>query len=111
MAEFGFPEELISLTRLTLMNPKNKLRLLRYIEQASSDPLAPLEFNIALEKAIRSNTMYRKSSQLLGYTDDVDLTGRSIDIVSEEFSKLSKATEDKSLEANEGKTKYMIVSS
>ena len=36
-----------------------------------------------------NSTIYRKSSQLLGYADDLDLTGRNVDVVKEEYLKLN----------------------
>lgn len=74
---------------MTLANVKSQVRIRGQLSDPfetmdglrQGDPLATLLFNIALEKAIRScdvdtnNTIYRKSSQLLGYADDIDLVG------------------------------------
>ena len=108
MAEFGFPEKLISLTKMTLTNVMSQVRIQNAPSEffeimdgvRQGDPLATLEFNIALEKAVRScsvdsnSTIYRKSSQLLGYADDIDLVGRREDVVKDEFSKLKEAARD-----------------
>jgi len=60
------------------------------------DGLASLFFNIVLEKVIResnvetSGTIFRKLSQLLGYADDLDLIGRNVDIVKENYTKFEE---------------------
>ena len=125
MAEFGFPEKLISLTMLTLTNVKSQVRIRNLLSDffdimdglRQGDPLSTLLLNVALEKAVRSctvdtsNTIYRKSSQLLGFADDIDLAGRSVDVVKDEFTKLSRAAAHIGLEVSESKTKYMATSS
>lgn len=52
------------------------------MDLSQGDALACLAPNIALEKVIRiikiqtTDTMYRRTTQLLAYTDDVDIVGR-----------------------------------
>lgn len=52
------------------------------MDLSQGDALACLAPNIALEKVVRSikiqttDTMYRRTTQLLAYTDDVDIVGR-----------------------------------
>ena len=58
-----------------------------------------------------TNTIYRKSSQLLGYADDLDLAGRNVDIVKEEYTNLSGVAGSMGLEVNEDKTKYLVTTS
>ena len=60
------------------------------------DGLAALFFNIVLEKVIResnvetSGNIFRKLSQLLGYADDLDLIGRNVDTVKENYTRLEE---------------------
>jgi hypothetical protein len=80
------------------------------------DPLSTLLFNVVLEKVVRdsnvetSGTIYRKASQLLGYADDLDLVGRNVDIVKENYGNLESRASVYGLEVNEDKTKYLVVS-
>ena len=125
MAEFGFPAKLIALTKLTLLNVKARVRIRNNLSEIfetmdglrQGDPLATLLFNIVLEKIVRnstvetSGTIYRKTSQLLGYADDLDMVGRNVDIVKENYTKLDSSASIYGLEVNERKTKYMVTSS
>lgn len=122
MAEFGFPNKLIALTRLTLTHVKARVKIRNNLSETfetidglrQGDPLSTLLFNIVLEKVIRtsmietSGTIYRKTSQLLGFADDLDLIGRSADIVSENYARLEEKAAVYGLEVSESKTKYMV---
>lgn len=125
MEEFGFPGKLIALTKLTLSHVRSQVRIRNNLSETfetidgfrQGDPLSTLMFNIVLEKAIRSSnvetsgTIYRKSSQLLGYADDLDTIGRNVDIVKENYTKLDESAAVYGLEVNEEKTVYMKTSS
>src|SRR6201990_1734370 len=118
MEEFGFPAKLIALTKLTLLNVKARVRIRNNLSEIfetmdglrQGDPLATLLFNIVLEKIVRnstvetSGTIYRKTSQLLGYADDLDMVGRNVDIVKENYTKLDSSASIYGLD--ERKTKY-----
>lgn len=73
-------------------------------------------FNIVLEKVIRSSnvetsgTIYRKTSQLLGFADDLDLMGRNVEIVKENYESLESSAAVYGLEVSESKTEYMVAS-
>ena len=51
------------------------------------DPFSTLLFNLVLEAAARtmamdtSHTIFTKSSQLLGFVDDLDVIGRNMDVI------------------------------
>ena len=62
-----------------------------YKRQLQGDALACLLFNLALEKAMRdagidsSRTVFNRLVQVLGYTNDLDKIGRSLQAVTEAF--------------------------
>ncbi len=125
MAEFNFPKKLIDLSKLTLSHVRAKVRIRNNLSDAfevmdglrQGDGLASLFFNIVLEKVIResnvetSGTIFRKLSQLLGYADDLDLIGRNVDIVKENYTKVEEKGAEFGLKVSEKKTKYMTTSS
>lgn len=122
MEQFGFPHKLIALAKLTLSSVTSKVRIRNRLSDAfntedglrQGDPLATLLFNIALEKAVRCcnvdtcSTIYRKSSMLLAYADDVDIIGRNVRQVKETFVALRRGAAELGLKVNEDKTKYMV---
>ena len=121
MYEFGIPDKLVRLIKMTMLNivchvkikcdtsrpfePKNGLR--------QGDALACLLFNLALEKVVRdsninaSGNLYTKSVQLLAYADDVDIAARSIPDMREAFIKMESAAANMGLIVNKEKTKIM----
>src|ERR1700743_2498323 len=58
-----------------------------------------------------SNTIFTKSSQLSGFSDDLDVIGRNMDVVKEKFIALEEDGSNFGLKVNDGKTEYIIVSS
>lgn len=123
MEEFGVPDKLISLTKLTLNGAKSQVRIRNKLSDVfdieeglrQGDPLATLLFNLMLEAAVRNmdmdtgSTIFTKSSQLLGFADDLDIIGRSMDVVKEKFVSLDRKGTDLGLKVNDAKTEYMIV--
>jgi len=122
MEEFGFPQKLIAMSKLTLTQVTAQVQI-RGIKSDTfetidgvrqGDPLATLFFNIVLEKCIRrttintSSTIFTTSAQLLGYADDIDVVGRNMGAVKEAFLLLEREASEMGLKVNEEKTKYMI---
>ena len=124
MEEFGVPIKLISLTKLTLDGANSRVRIRSKLSDAfdieeglrQGDPLATLLFNLILEAAVRtmdidtSSTIFTKSSQLLGFADDLDILGRNMEAVKEKFTALDRKSTDLGLKVNDAKTEYMIIS-
>src|ERR1700753_3729631 len=108
MEEFGIPSKLISLIKLTLRGANSRVRIRNKLSDAfdieeglrQGDPLATLLFNLILEAAVRAMDMdtrsqiFTKSSQLLGFADDLDLIGRNMDVVKEKFVALDNRGSD-----------------
>jgi hypothetical protein len=72
-----------------------------------------LLFNIALEGVIRragidtSGTIYRKSVQLFGFADDIDIVARTLEKMTETYIRLKAEAGRIGLAINASKTKYM----
>lgn len=124
MVELGYPKKLIDLSRMTLSHVRARIRIRNNLSDIfeaeeglrQGDGLAALFFNIVLEKVIResnvetSGTIFRKLSQLLGYADDLDLIGRNVDIVKENFTNIEEKGAEFGFKVSEKKTKYMTTS-
>ena len=84
---------------MTLTHTNSRVRIRNKLSEAfditeglrQGDPLSTLLFNLILEAAVRtmamdtSNTIFTKSSQLLGFADDLDVIGRNMDVVKEKI--------------------------
>jgi hypothetical protein len=76
--------------------------------------LVPNLFNIALEYVIRqlsvqtTSTIFHKSVQLIGYTDDINIMGRMKRAISEAHGELKERAKEVGLIINVGKTKAMV---
>ena len=102
---------------------QSKVKIYKHISESfytgkglrQGDALACLLFNIAMEKVIRDSnidtraTIYTKSTQILGYADDLEIVSRSIRDLRDTFTKLETAARKMGLQINEEKTKYMEI--
>lgn len=92
----------------TLSSPFESRRGLR-----QGDGLSCLLFNVALEGVVRragidtSGTIFRKSVQLLGFADDIDIMARNFVAMSETYIRLKAEASRIGLAINVSKTKYM----
>ncbi|RLU18885.1 hypothetical protein DMN91_009243 [Ooceraea biroi] len=125
MREIRIPEKLIRLTRMTMRGTISRVKLGNRISEViivkndlrQGDPIAPLLFNIVLQKAVRDagldvnrGTIFTKSKMILGFADDLDIIGRTRRDMDEAFSKLEEEAAKQGLKVNEEKTKVMMVS-
>src|ERR1700744_796821 len=58
-----------------------------------------------------SNAIFTKSSQLLGFADDLDVIGRTMDVIKEKVIALEEGGSNFGFKINDEKTEYMVVSS
>lgn len=79
------------------------------------DGLAPILFNIVLEKVIREaidntgGSIINKSHQVIGYADDINLVARSEREIKESYRKIETQAQKVGLQVNEQKTKMLTV--
>ena len=125
MSSFGIPAKLNRLCWLTLANTVSVVKVDGETSEQfttkqgfrKGDPLSCDFFNLCLEKIIRDSkthtkgTIYNKSTQILGYADDLDIIGRRREDVEGSFVGIEQAAERVGLKINAGKTKYMLASS
>ena len=121
MAEFGIPNKLINLTKMTLKVTNNQVKIQNKLtEQFSThngirqgDSLSTLLFNIGLEKIIRNielnpgGTIFSRSRQILGFADDVVLLARNTNNLEESLTQMQEIAIQAGLEINNNKTKYL----
>jgi hypothetical protein len=123
MRDMGIPDKLIRLTELTMTNNCAMVKLRKMLCRQfdikegvrQGDPLACLLFNISLENLIRDaevetrGTIFNKSVQIMAYTGDIVIAGRSLAVVKETFISMEKAAKEMGLTVNENKTKFMAL--
>jgi len=121
MSEFGIPDKLIRLCKMTLKNARSVVKVGNNLSEPfdtkrgfrQGDTLSCDFFNILMEKIIyaaglrHNGTIFYKSVMPLAYADDIDIIGRSKREVSSAFSKFVKEAEKMGLAVNEDKTKYL----
>jgi exonuclease III/ribosomal protein S28E/S33 len=123
MSEGGFPNKLIRLLKATLTNVRCCVKVQGSLSSEfeamtglrQGDELSTKLFNIALEGVCRrakvemQGTIFKKSSQLLGFADDIDIVGRNLRSISDTYSRLEKEANKMGLRVNEDKTKFLMV--
>lgn len=122
MYELEIPAKLIRLTKMTLDETQNRVRVngelsrefIADVGLRQGDPLSPVLFNLALERVIRranlnrDNTIFRRKHQCLAFADDLTILTRTRVELGETVRKLLIEAKKMGLEVNERKTKYMI---
>ena len=104
MSELGFPAKLIRLCRMTLSNSCSSVKVGKELFEpfdtvrvfSQGDPSSCDLFNFLLESVLRkagvhlNGTISYKSVQLLAYTDDIDIIGRTMRDVTAAFSVIER---------------------
>ena len=123
MAEFGFPHKLIRLIKATLSRVMCGIKVQGHTSGLfecktglrQGDELSTKLFNIALEGVFRraklelTGTIFTKSTQLLGFADDIDIVGRNFRSITDAYSKMELEANKIGLRVNEDKTKFLMV--
>ena len=122
MNHLGIPTKLIKLCRMTLTETRRAVRVARNASNPfevkkgfrQGDALSCDLFNICLEMIIRKaeirtnhSSILSKSTQLLGYADDIDIISRTQEDLTSSFINIREAAEAMGLVVNVEKTKYM----
>ena len=121
MHEFGFPDKLTRLIKATLNQVRCYVRVGGTLSSPfesrrglrQGDGLSCLLFNIVLEGVVRraaietSGSIFRKSIQILGFADDLDLVGLSFNAMEDAYARLKTEAIRVGLMVNASKTKYM----
>src|ERR1700744_2146139 len=87
-----------------------------YVKGTLSQRFYLFLFLFILEAAVRamdidiSSTIFTKSTQLLGFADDLDIMGRNMEVVKEKFVALERKGSDFGLKVSDTKTEYMVMS-
>jgi hypothetical protein len=123
LKEFGIPNKLVSLIKITLENSKSKVKIQGQMSEVfqvkrglkQGDALSTVLFNVVLEKIIINmeinpkGTIFNRTRQYLAYADDVVILGRSVTAIEEVVTQLQEATQTAGLIINQEKTKYMEI--
>lgn len=123
MVQFGFPYKLIRLLHATLSGVMCCIKIQGSLSSSfestiglrQGDALSTTLFNIALEGVVRrsgvetSGSIFNKSSQLLGFADDIDIIGRNIRSLTDAYSRLEREANKIGLRVNEDKTKLLMI--
>lgn len=124
LRDLGIPQKLIRLIQATMSDTKGQVRInggfsdTFEISQGlkQGDGLAPMLFNLALERAIRDarmevkSTLLHRTTQLIGYADDLNIAGRNLATIKKTFLRLEESSGKIGLRINEEKTKVMVQS-
>ena len=125
MSELDIPAKLIRRCRMTLNNTCSSVKVGKDLFEPfhtvlgfrQGDPLSCDLFNFLMESALRkagvhgNGTIFYKSVQLLAYSDDIDIIGRTLRDINPAFSAIEWESAKMGLALNEGKTKYMLTTS
>ena len=122
MDEVGIPKKLIGLTKMCMENTQYQIRVDNTLSEAfevnsglkQGDALSPLLFNLALEKTIREMqkeptgiTIGERKMQVLGFADDLNILGSSLNDTKRAAQVLEQAAGKVGLKINKEKTKIM----
>ena len=123
LTESGIPMKLLRLIKMCLTEKYSSVRLGKNSSDMfliknglkQGDALSPLLFKLTSEYTIRrvqvnqNGLKLNGTHQLLGYADDVNILGGSVNTIKKNMEALLVAKEN-GLEVNGDKTKYMVMS-
>jgi hypothetical protein len=121
MQVLGIPKKLITMTDMTLRNTRCRVKVQNALSEESEvnsglrqgDPLSPVLFNLALERAARAIRMnpegiiYNRMTQHMAYADDLVITAWTKAALSGATEEFEGAATSLGFRLNEEKTKYM----
>lgn len=120
MDEVGIPKKLIYLTKMCMENTQYQVRVDGTLSKAfevktglkQGDALSPMLFNLALEKTIREMqkeptgiTIGIRKIQVLGFADDLNILGSSLNDTKRTAHILEQAAGKVGIKINREKTK------
>lgn len=119
----GIPKKYVNLIKACYEKTLCRVRYLQGISDSfevksglkQGDALSPALFNLVLEKVIKDTNDDRRmeisnEQVMLAYADDIVIMGETKDEIINSTSELINASKGMGLYANEGRTKYMVVS-
>jgi hypothetical protein len=122
MREFGIPNKLVNVIKMTLEGSKCIVKVQGSLSQyftirnglRQGDPLSIVLFNIVLEKAARENeinlngNIYNRLYQHLAFADNVIMIARNPTAIRDAFGKFETTAKRLGLKINDDKTNFMI---
>jgi hypothetical protein len=122
LIEFGIPTKLVRLIKVHLNEMYSRVQVGQHlsdmfpVKNGLKQDVSLLLFNFALEYAIRrvqvnqDDLKLNGTHQLLVYTDDVNILGRSIHTINKNTKDVVVASMEIELQVNADKTKYLVMS-
>ena len=115
---------MIRLIKATMVNTTAQVRVNSYLTEIfqvkcglkQGDGLAPILFNLTLEYVVRklpidtNSTLFYKSSQLVGYAEDIHILGSPLPAINEIYTSLENETKLIGIIISADKTKVLIQS-
>jgi hypothetical protein len=106
MINFGIPQKLVKLVKMTLENSKCRVKIQGVLSQQfdvkggvrQGDPLSTVLFSLVLEYAVRNitynhgGTIFNRQHQLLAFSDDICTVARNPRALTDVFNELHTAS-------------------
>uniref|UniRef100_A0A0A9WMC2 Reverse transcriptase domain-containing protein n=1 Tax=Lygus hesperus TaxID=30085 RepID=A0A0A9WMC2_LYGHE len=122
LQEFSIPVKLINLIKMTMNRTQAKVLVGKISSRnfevtggvRQGEALSAILFNLALHKAAKRvenrGSLTSRSSQIMGYADDLAILGHTERAVREVFVELEQESKKLGLMINKEKTKYLVIS-
>jgi hypothetical protein len=122
MREFGIPNKLVNVVKMTFEGSKYRVKVQGSLSHyftirnglRQTDRLSTVLFNIVLEKAVRdieinpNGNIYNRLYQHLAFADNVIMMARNPTAIRDAFGKFETTAKRLSLKINDDKTKFVI---